>query len=215
MGRETVRENKQKNRLWDRHTNNDRQDVHENPMQKPMFLDKGADPQRSNRGCASHRMLKQNHCSNNGFFNIDIIYASYVDHMLRSYVHVYNTFTEGFRFAERDPVYSVRSASKVRRWPTIETRAHTTIKPWYLRKGQSHTGFTLLTHEEHGKVVAITLLSSRERERDFEQLWTGKIHLTSSTIKSRIKLCRCVDCWRKLAAFRAYGALAIKICNLH
>ena len=37
MGRETVRENKQKNRLWDRHTNNDRQDVHENPMQKPMF----------------------------------------------------------------------------------------------------------------------------------------------------------------------------------
>lgn len=63
----------------------------------PCFIDKGADPQRSNRGCASHRMLKQNHCSNNGFFNIDIIYASYVDHMLRSYVHVYNTFTEGFR----------------------------------------------------------------------------------------------------------------------
>ena len=108
-------------------------------------------------------------------------------------------------FAERDPVYSVRSASKVRRWPTIETRAHTTIKTMVSEKGT----------EPHRFHVAITLLSSRERERDFEQLWTGKIHLTSSTIKSRIKLCICVDCWRKLAAFRAYGALAIKICNLH
>lgn len=47
-------------------------------------------------------------------------------------------------FAERDPVYSVRSASKVRRWPTIETRAHTTIKTMVSEKGtEPHRFHTL------------------------------------------------------------------------